>query len=510
EYSRVQSGNDINNDNFYDLGTGQNWQRSTNTVYTLRVDFNSQVHPLHLLKTGFEFNYEEVQSTQINYPTAPIVVNNVTVYPPFPDSLRSSGYHGTGLYPGYGLYRWVLNNYPNRGSMWLQDNIEFEGLNLHVGLRYDYFDLGKQVYDSQFEQAWLRAVNASQASSGQTSLLTKVPWADQITDGSTFLYYVLHGYVSPRLSIGYPVTDRIVFYFNYDHLLQFPERDDYYRDPFILGLSGNWIGNPSLKPQRTVEYESGFEDQVSDDMAFAIRAYYKDIFDYATLTSTTNGVNRLYVNLDYASSRGFEVTWNQAIGSNFSANATYTYQIAKGRSSNPLASIFTPQFLLPREVRLDWDQEHTVNMFLRYEVGPKEEGKLFGLPFVNNWKMSLKWQFGSGFPFTAWAPRQTDVNHPLLVNNETMPYNSTVGLSLAKGFYIFNQINSEVTLDVENLLNRRNVRAVYNYTGTPPVYGDIDPDSRQIIDYYRTGYNLDPSFFDPGRQIFLGVRLSWQ
>ena len=510
QYSIAASGQDINKDNFNDLGTSQSWKSGSNVTWTARLDFNSQVHPLHLLKTGFEFNYEEVKSTEINYPTVPISVNGVTIYPPFSDSLRSSlpGYHEYGLYPGYGLYRWVLNNYPNRGAAYIQDNIEFEGLNLHVGLRYDYLDIGKQVYDPQFEKAWLRAVNASQSNQSNT-LFTTVPWADRISGGSTFMYYVLHGYFSPRLSIGYPVTDRIVFYFNYGHFLQFPERDDYYRDPFLLGASNNWIGNPALKPQRTVQYESGFENQISDDMAFAIRAYYKDIFDYATLTSTSNGINRLFVNLDYASARGFEVTLSRSFSGNFSANATYTYQIAKGRSSNPLASVFSPQFQLPRETRLDWDQEHTANLFVRYNVGPKEEGSFFGLPFINNWGMSLKWQFGSGFPYTIYRGRITDRN-VLFVNDGTMPYTSEVGLSIYKGFYILDRINAVATLDVENLFNRRNVNSVYDFTGRPAQYGDYDPDTRTVINWYQTGYRVDPTLFGAGRQIFLGIRLNWE
>jgi outer membrane receptor protein involved in Fe transport len=504
QYSSARDEQDINKDSFYDLGTGQRWYFSTNRVWTARFDINSQVHPLHLIKTGVEFNYEEVRSTEILYPTVPISTVDGLIYPPFPEDLRE--YADRGLYPGYGIYRWALNNYPNRGAFYVQDNIEFEGLNLHVGLRYDYFDLGKQINDPDFISAWEKAANATESGSGD---LVKAAWVDKVTNNSTFLYYVLHGHFSPRLSIGYPVTDRIVFYFNYGHFLQFPERDNYFKDAFIQGASDNWIGNPELKPQRTVQYEAGFDDQVTDDMAFTVHAFYKDIFDYSTLNKLPNAANYIYTNLDYASARGFELTLQKSFSGNFSASATYSYQIAKGRASNPLASVFSPGFQLPREVRLDWDQQHTANFFASYRVGPREDAKIFGIPFVNNWGASLTWSFGSGFPYTSYKGRDTERN-VLLVNNQTMPYSTTFNLSIYKGFYVLDKINVSVTLDIENLLNRRNVSRVNTYTDRPSQYGDYDPDSKEVYEYYRSAYRTDATLFEAGRQIFLGLKLNWE
>jgi outer membrane receptor protein involved in Fe transport len=495
KYSWANRNTDINGDNFNDLGTGQRWYNALTNVYTLRFDFNSQVHPLHFLKTGFEFNYEEIASTEIKYPMISLHGN------PVPDTARLStgSQPDRGEYPGYGIYRWALNNYPNRGALYVQDNIEFEGLNLHVGLRYDYIDLGKQVDEPDFVQAWENAAGVT----------PDVPeWPDKKIAGSTFLYYFTHGKVSPRLSIGYPVTNRIVFYFNYGHFTQYPERDQYYRDPFVLGDDRNWIGNPDLKPQRTVQYEAGFESQVSDDLAFAVRAFYKDIFDYATLVALPLSTNNGYVNLDYASARGFELTLNKSFTGGFSASTTYTYQIAKGRESNPLAYAFNPDIQLPRETRLDWDQQHTANLFVSYKVGPKDQG-LFGWSWANNYGASLTWSLGSGFPYTAYRPRINERN-VLLVNNETKPFTSRVNLSINKGFYVLNQFNVLVTLDVENLLNRKNVNNINTFTGQPSKYGDYDPDVREVYEWYRSAYRVDPTNFDPGRQILFGMKVNWE
>jgi outer membrane receptor protein involved in Fe transport len=408
--------------------------------------------------------------------------------------------------------------------MYVQDNIEFSGLNLHVGVRYDYLDIGRQVFYDDFRRNWEIALNGSLNPSDPGYLATD--WVNDVgfdsqvnsagdtikvsrgmTDSKRFLYYLTHGYVSPRLSIGYPVTDRIVFYFNYGHFIQFPDRENYFRDPTILGYTGNLIGNPSLKPQRTVQYEAGFEDQVTEEMAFTLHAFYKDIFDYPQ--SFLREGNYFLRNFDYASARGFEVSLNQALSGNFTASLTYSYQLAKGRSSNPLANIFQPQFELPRESRLDWDQNHTANLFATYRVGPREEGKFFGLPFVNNYGISLTWSLGSGFPYTPFQGKVTARNVYLL-NNETKPYTSTVNLSMYKGLLLAGGLNLQVTLDVTNLLNRDNVNTIYDQTGLPPQYGDQDLNTGFILPWRQADNRLDPSIFGAARQVILGMKINWE
>jgi outer membrane receptor protein involved in Fe transport len=515
QYSSAWQNLDVNGDLFNDLGTSQHWYDAVTEVWSTRFDLNSQVHPLHLLKTGFEFNMESINSTDITYPTDPHTdVNGDIIRFPDPDPR-----YARGEYPGYGDYRYVLNNYPNRGGLYIQDNIEFSGLNLHLGLRYDYLDIGRQVYYKDYLDQWKVVYNWNPAFEGvaDPEWVENMPGDKEqdklnygLTDIKRFWYYFTHGYFSPRLSLGYPVTDRIVFYFNYGHFLQFPSRDTYFRDPFT-GAPGSWIGNPNLKPQRTVAYEAGFEDQFTEDMSFALHAFYKDIFDYADLV--TRGDFAVYRNLDFASARGFEFTFNQALTGNFSAALSYSYQIAKGRASDPLASVYLPEYQLPRETRLNWDQNHTANIFATYRVGPREEGQFFGLPFINNYGVSVTWSFGSGFPYSGYNGGRTTTRNVYLLNSETKPYTTTVNLSMYKGFHFMETMNLLVTFDVTNLLNRRNVIQIFNYTGRPYQYGDVDPNNvsaQAVLPWYKSEYTfLDPTAFDPPRQIILGLKLNW-
>ncbi len=489
-YSSATTNQDLNGYGYNDLGTDQDWLDARTVVTTLKFDLQDQLSKIHELKAGFEYDYQAINSTEIQYPNA----TNRTID-------TASG----GLYPTLGLYRWVLNNYPSQGAAYLQDNITYEGMNLHVGLRYDFFYIGKQVFAPDWVSQWERATDLT------------ATWPSNVLDHSHLLYYLTHGYVSPRVSLGFPITDRMVFYFNYGHFYQFPTRDEYFKDPFTL-QAGNFVGNPALKPQKTIQYELGVDDQLSSDFAFSVDGFYKDIFDYATTAPVgPAGLGQyLYVNLDYANSRGFDITVNKILTSHFSGSLTYSFQIARGRSSSPYAAVYQPQFLLPRDVRLNWDQNNTINLFLSYRVTPNEKFDIFGLPFINNWGVSLIWEYGSGFPYTPYLIQSArSVSAQELVNSATGPFSSNVNLNFYKGFLLFNQLNVMVTLDVTNLLNRRNPNdqggGWNTYTGAPDQFGNYDPSTGLIYQYPNELYNIGtPYLFGNPRQVLLGVRLNWE
>ncbi len=496
QYSMVTDINarDPSRDGFYDLGTNQDWRTSNNEVWNIKLDYNSQIHPLHFLKTGVDYSFEHIQSTAIAFPQVR-------------DTLTR------GQFPGYGQARWVSNNLPSRGAVYVQDNIELSNINIHIGLRYDFFYLGRQVSDPDFVRRYEDVTNDQDP---QTPY-EYADWVDYNADHTSFkarsfFNQFTHGNFSPRLSIGYPISSRTVFYFNYGHFLQYPDRDQYFRDPISTSLANNYVGNPSLKPQKTIQYEAGFDQLIFDDLSLGIRGFYKDIFDYVALRRTT--VDK-YINLDYGSMRGFEIIITKQHGDHYSGSMTYSFSLAKGRSSDPTAAQVSPAlFGLPREVRLDWDQQHTLNLFLGYRVGPNEDYKVFGIP-LDNWGASITWSYGSGFPYTPVNPAITagSLRALYLKNTGTGPYTSEVNVSLFKGFVFLENLNVTFTVDVTNLLNRRNVDLASSgfngFTGAPTVYGDYDPDDGVIYSWRSFDSRVPPFVFKPPRQISLGMKVSW-
>jgi outer membrane receptor protein involved in Fe transport len=485
--SATSSAGDLNGDGFIDLGSGQGWSSSDTREYNFKMHFESQVHPLHMIRAGADYYYQHYQTTAISFPNAPIDDRDTNT---------------TGLYPGYGFSRWVTNAIPSRGALYVQDRIDLTGIGIHVGLRYDFYYLGKQVFEPGFIQQW-EFVTGEEAG-----------WLEN----ESFLSQAVSGNVSPRLAINYPISARAHFYFNYGHFLQYPDLDQFYHAPVSTTLPGNYVGNPALKPQRTVQYEAAFEQLIFEDLRFDIRGFYKDIFDYASLRrQPVSPAVDLYVNLDYASARGFEIILNKALSNRYLGSVSYTFQVAKGRSSDPFAVQASPQlFGLPREVRLDYDQTHAINLFLGYRVGPKEDFSIFGLN-VNNWGASVTWNFGSGFPYTPYNPGR-ELDDLYLKNTGDGPHTSEVNIALDKGFTLLDRLNLVVTLAVQNLLNRRNVDlnagGFNTFTGAVTAYGDYTPvDPKTIYNWGPDGRSFDaavpPFAFGSPRQITLGFKMSW-
>jgi outer membrane receptor for ferrienterochelin and colicin len=495
----VPSTTDPNGDGIRDIGTEQNWGHNNTIIWNTKIDYNSKVHDLHFLKAGLEYFYEQIRSTTIVRPTDP---------DRDPDST------GLGEFPGYGTKRSIGNNLPSRGALYIQDNIELTALTIKVGLRYDWFYLGKQVSDQRYVKTYEKFLNLER---DPDQPYQYADWVDYNADHTSFkarsfFNQLTSGYFSPRLAIGYPISERTVFYFNYGHFLQWPERNQLFTEPYKTTANEPiQVGNPALKPQKTIQYEAGFDQLLLDDLSLGIRGYYKDISDYV---ATLPGTYSKWVNLDYASSRGFEVILTKSATGHYSGSLGYTFQLAKGRSSDPKSSVFQPQLAgLPRETRLDYDQQHTLNLFLRYSIPANEEFDVFGLN-INNWGASVTWNYGSGFPYTPFNFNK-GLQDFYLVNTGDGPYTSEINISLYKGFSFFEKMNVVFSVDVINLLNRKNVNlsggGFNSYTGAVTSYGDIDPSVDPRLVYAWNGFDtrVSPFAFRPPRQISFGMKVNW-
>lgn len=495
----INGGTDPNSDGIVDLSTSQLWEHSLNETWNMKAMIDARVHELHRVKAGIEYFAEGLRGTSISRPG---------------ERWAGADTNSRGEYPASGFGRWVTNNYPGRGALFVQDYIELEKtLTIKIGLRYDFLYLGKQVFNPEFVQNWENAVNA-----GRTPESTPIS-ADWLGYES-FLSQATRGYFSPRFAIGYPVSQFTVFYFNYTHYLQFPDWDQYFHDPISKSIPNNRVGNPSLKPQKTIQYEAGFDQEVITGLKVGVRGFYKDVFDYPQARSVQGvspSISR-FINYDYASTRGVEVILVREGDDGFSGNISYTFQLTKGRADDPFAELNSPAALgLPREVRLAWDQEHIINVYALYRVGPRDDFSVFGIP-LNNWGASITWSYGSGFPFTPYVAGTSTITSQYYKNTGDGPYTSEVNLHLDKGVELFGNLNLSITLDINNLFNRRNPDLSWGVGfntlfGRTIEYGDYNPADPLIYSWGTDGLafqsTVPPFSFQRPRQISLGMRISW-
>ena len=72
--------------------------------------------------------------------------------------------------------------------------------------------------------------------------------------------------VMPRLSFSFPISDEANFFAHYDVLVQRPqERTDATALDYLYFLDPNRtpVNNPNLRPEKTIDYEVGFQQKIS-------------------------------------------------------------------------------------------------------------------------------------------------------------------------------------------------------------------------------------------------------
>ncbi|HEX9006354.1 MAG TPA: TonB-dependent receptor, partial [Bacteroidota bacterium] len=337
--------------NAFLTGGTQNWHFSHKTyTWSGKVDFTSQITPVHQIKTGVEYDYHT-----LNYTDFQVHVDATTGFRP--------------ALPAPGAFDYnVYKNHPYQIAAYAQDKIELEYLVVNVGLRFDYFQPDAYFMTDPNRIAALDTLEPPfplTVSGGPQPLFKKAGVKMQ---------------VSPRVGISYPISDKGAVHFSYGHFFQIPPFDFLYRNPnFRIPLSGsfpefvgNTIGNADLQPERTTMYEIGLQQELTPELGLTVTGYYKDIRNLLGLQINIKNNFRqfgMYVNRDYGAVRGITVSLDKRMSNGFAANLDYTFQIAKGDASDPEQAFLNAQATPPIEtnkvlVPLSWDRRHSLNVTL--------------------------------------------------------------------------------------------------------------------------------------------------
>ena len=438
-----------------------NFQRSTTTSLG-KFDLTSQVTNTHQFKLGFEakrhklwlHEYEVVTDGNLRIPPSTAFNNN------------------------------EYTHYPTELSAYIQDKMEFNYMIVNAGIRFDYFDPDGEI--------------PLDYSNPTVSAKEKSDYTAQ---------------VSPRFGLAYPITSKGVIHVSYGHFFQTPNLDYLYVNPqfelFLLqsivspppNSTINILGNASLKPQKTVIYEIGLQQQLSDLFALDVTAFRKDIRNLLgteVLQLFTGGYYARYINRDYANVKGITISLEKRQTSGIAgvgASIDYTFQIANGNASDPndaylntLSGAETLKQMRP----LDWDRQHQINATLTMG-GP------------GNYNISLIGRMATGFPYTSvWG------TGAYIENNARRPLIYTADLYAVKDFK-FGKLNYSVFARVYNLFDRLNERDVFpdtgrsGYTLTPFHQGYLQPRGiNSIEDYF-----IRPDFYSSPREIQVGLSVEF-
>jgi outer membrane receptor protein involved in Fe transport len=271
------------------------------------------------------------------------------------------------------------------------------------------------------------------------------------------------------------------------------------------------FGNTNMRPQRSVQYEMGLQQQLGDQLAFDVTGYFKDIRDYLALQnirySTIAGEDQysIYLNKDYANVKGvtFSLTKRRPRNGMLSASIDYTFQTAEGNNSDAGAFFFN--FLSGKEnefeiIPLDFDQRHVISSTVT-------------LSRPGNWSASFIGQYATGYPY---SPLILDQNIDDLPNSGRKPSQVKLDAHLYKELTL-QGVRVRAFAKVFNLLDRLNQRFVFDDTGSAtyslgqrrgehatwePFYGQIG-----IHDFDE--YTSRPHYYSAPREVSVGATLSF-
>ena len=447
--------------------------RST-TSKSGKLDITSQVTNNHQLQTGVE-----VRSHNLNFEEYKVLITATTGF--LPEAAKDI--------PGNVNFNKYKHS-PLEASLYFQDKMEFDDLIINIGIRGEYFDPSGRIptdnrdpdnakfYHVTSGDAFITRIPEGNFDSNVHTIIDSVdiqdvPWVVKYGEASSSIGF------NPRIGLAYPITDRSVIHFSYGHFSQIPPFQFMYQNSdFEVGrgplnkaegkgvfdkiytpaseVEGNLMGNAALKHQRTINYELGIQQQISENIGVDITGFYKDMRNLLGTEIIEMYDTRLYaryVNRDVGNVRGITVAFNKRRSNNVSFNVDYTFQIAEGNASDPSDAFLDVVGGRESEIRvvpLNWDQTHTLNTNVT-------------IVYRESWGFTLLGKLGSGLPYT-FEPAQTGAQFTRFENNERKPSQITFDLNAHKDLVV-SGIHGSVFLKVFNLLDRRNEIAVYNDTG---------------------------------------------
>ncbi len=488
---------------FLDQGTNlHHFKRNTNT-WVGKFDYTVQLNPLHQIKAGMEGRLHRLFLDE--YTLVAARDNKGQEITPFQTAILDINT------PNHNMY----TRKPVEFSLYVQDKIEYKSMIVNVGMRFDYFNSNGRVLNDQTDPNVynpFKPENIYHDPNLPDSLLGLPGNLKTVDDRLEYWYSdaTPKYQVSPRFGIAYPITDRGTIHFSYGHFLQIPNFLYLYANPGYKVPSGTGIhgpfGNADLEPQRTVMYEIGLQQQLTDQMAFDITSFYRDVRNWVTTSVAVEtyipGVSYSnYINKDYANVRGVTVSLDMRPVNNFSMNLDYTYQVAEGSNSDPNEEFYAMQtqaeptkMIIP----LNWDQTHTLNGAFTY---------------ASSWGgLSLLGRYGSGLPYSpsiSVASRQgQNLSTGLRKNSRRKPTNITFDMKLHKSLKMGN-LRAILFANVYNLFDRKNELDVFGDTGR--ANNTLEATNVAETEGVRVNtideYLVYPHFYSAPREILIGLEI---
>ncbi|MBD3288053.1 TonB-dependent receptor plug domain-containing protein [candidate division KSB1 bacterium] len=384
---------------------------------------------------------------------------------------------------------------PLEAAFYIQDKLEMGEIVLNGGLRLDLFKPNEKVVINKRIESYLLG------SSGN------------LKEAST--QYQL----SPRFGLSFPISDKGAFHVAYGHFFQMPSFEKMYSEPLQvltpIQLEGKFLGNAELKPERTVAYEVGLQQEITSEYAVDLTVFYKDFRNQLGIESVTT-VDLVtythYVNRDYGNVKGFTLALEKLQTGLLSGAIDYTFQYAEGSASSAdfiqLVQVASRiggepiQFVERQILPLDWDQRHTINLTA-----------ILSKP--GNWSISTIGSAGSGLPYSPTSVTGYQFPDTEFKNTARKPIRWNFDIRAKKHFRL-SSLDCIFFVNIENLFDHINQKHVYTTSGRADENAML-PEEREIRDTQLTQINLfapeevdnRPQWYTAPRMVQIGLGVNF-
>lgn len=478
---------------------------------------------------------------------------------------------------------------------YIMDKFAFDDLTFNVGVRIDRFDANQMVLKDPFLLYEAKTISEVPGSEFGVDHPTNIPnsaivyvndindptaingyrdgdtWynadGEEITDpsvletstgiapylvdpsettvsSSAFKDYDPQVTIMPRVAFSFPISDEALFFAHYDILSRRPTAGNRLDplDYFFMESRNVIINNPNLKPEKTIDYELGFQQVLTKSSSLKLSAFYRELRDMVQLVNVTQAYPRsyrTYGNLDFGTVKGLTVSYDLRKTGNLWMKASYTLQFAEGTGSGTTSAlnlVNSGQPNLRTIVPLSYDQRHAITATVDYRYGSGDDynGPVwFGKQVFANTGANFQALLGSGTPFSAQSNITPDASltggsSSLAgqINGSRKPWQFRVNAQFDKNIELkFGKedakktANLNIYLLVNNLFNTRNIVNVYRATGNPDDDGYLaaaefqssieqQNDEQSFRELYALKVN-SPANYGLPRTIRLGLRLDF-
>lgn len=352
--------------------------------------------------------------------------------------------------------------------------------------------------------------------------------------------------VMPRIAFSFPVSDEASFFAHYDILTKRPTANGRF-DPFeyqFLRTRSAIIDNPALRPEKTVDYEIGFQQVLSRTSSVKVSAFYREQRDNVQLQQFFDAYPNTYStygNRDFGTVKGMTIAYDLRRTGNVRITANYTLQFADGTGSNSSTAIGLINAGVPdlRNIApYSFDQRHAFAVTLDYRYG---SGKDYNGPVINNFNLfentglNIFSNIYSGSPYSRqvlitnegqFSPQGASTTGT--VNGSRLPWAYRLDLQLDRTLELKMGKDKEdkprvtflnVYVRVTNLFNQFNQINVYRATGNWDDDGYLaaaasqttiqnQADEQSFRDYYQMKI-ANPFNISIPRTIRLGVKFDF-